>query len=82
MRVDVLLFGPQATLVQADRVAVTVDSQQVTAAALLGALAESAPALAASLETSRLAVNHAYAQANDIITSDDEVALIGMVSGG
>lgn len=82
MRVEVLLFGPQAAMAQADRIAINLDSATATAGQVLSALRQAAPTLAPSLDTSRLAVNHAYAYADDPITRDDEVALIGMVSGG
>ena len=82
MRIEVLLFGPQAELAQAERVAVQIDSPDATAGQVLMELSVAAPALAPSLESSRLAVNHAYAASGDAIVSGDEVALIGMVSGG
>jgi len=82
MRVDVLLFGPQAAMAQADSIVVELNTVTATVSQVLSALREAAPALASSLDTSRLAVNHAYACADDYITRDDEVALIGMVSGG
>lgn len=82
MRIDVLLFGPQAELAQTDRVAVQIDSADATVTLVMTELATAVPALAESLESSRLAVNHAYAASDDAITSGDEVALIGMVSGG
>ena len=82
MLIDVLLFGPQAELAQTQRVSVQIDSLEVTVAAVMAELVSAVPALAVSLESSRLAVNHAYACAHETIESEDEVALIGMVSGG
>ena len=51
---------------------------------VLAALARACPAIADALPGCRLAVNHAFADGDDAppIQSGDEVALIGMVSGG
>lgn len=82
MRVSVLLFGPQATLAGARSVDVDVPTEAPTASDVLLALRETAPALAGSLASSRLAVNHEFATSDQSIRQGDEVALIGMVSGG
>ena len=78
----VLLFGPQASLAGCASVDVQVVSGQTTAAQILEQLGTSLPTLAASLPTSRLAVNHDYADPAAPLTGDEELALIGMVSGG
>lgn len=80
MQVNVLLFGPQATLAGKREVAVEV--AEPTAQAVLTALSEAAEPLAASLAASRLAVNHEFVAETHPIRPGDEVALIGMVSGG
>lgn len=80
VRVNVLLFGPQATL--AGRREVSVEVADPTAGAVLDALAAAAEPLAASLGASRLAVNHEFVGVSHPIRPGDEVALIGMVSGG
>jgi molybdopterin converting factor small subunit len=82
MRVSVLLFGPQATLAGARSVDVVIQTDAPTASAVLTALREAAPALTGSLTSSRLAINHEFANADQSIQQGDEVALIGMVSGG
>jgi molybdopterin converting factor small subunit len=82
MRVSVLLFGPQATLAGARSVDVDIESDAPTVADILTALHEAAPALTGSLASSRLAINHEFAAADQTIQQGDEVALIGMVSGG
>lgn len=82
MRINVLLFGPQATLAGARSVDVSVDNVAPTASDVLAALREAAPALTSSLKSSRLAINHEFAAGDQTIHQDDEVALIGMVSGG
>ncbi|MEO0476670.1 MAG: MoaD/ThiS family protein [Planctomycetota bacterium] len=81
MQIDILLFGPQAKLAQHDRVTLELDHASTVADAL-SALGEHVPELAPSLGVSRLAVNHEYAQMDDLLSEGDEVALIGMVSGG
>lgn len=82
MRVSVLLFGPQATLAGARSVDVDIEDNAPTAGGVLAALREAAPALTGSLTSSRLAVNHEFVAAEQTIQQGDEVALIGMVSGG
>ncbi|HEX7010362.1 MAG TPA: MoaD/ThiS family protein [Phycisphaeraceae bacterium] len=82
MRITVLLFGPQAQRAGRRQVVVELPGTSTTCAELRKALAEAVPELATSLPNSRLAVNHAYADDNERITASDEVALIGMVSGG
>lgn len=80
MEITVLLFGPQAQLAEAREITVTLDSP--TAGDVLKALSDEAAPLAASLPASRLAVNHEFVNADHTIRPGDEVALIGMVSGG
>ena len=82
MRIEVLLFGPQAALAKAERVCVDLAPDQPTAAAVMIALEQAVPALAPGLAQSRLAINHAYASPTQVVEARDEVALIGMVSGG
>lgn len=82
MQIEILLFGPQAKLAQTDRVAVQIDEDAPTVGSAMRALHDALPALRPTLEVSRLAVNHAYATDEDMLNASDEVALIGMVSGG
>lgn len=82
MQINVLLFGPQATLAGARSVDVDLDSASPTAGEVLAALADAAPTLVGSLASSRLAINHEFASSDHTVGPDDEVALIGMVSGG
>lgn len=81
MQIEILLFGPQAKLAQHDCVTIEL-AEASTVADALAALGERVPELASSLSISRLAVNHEYAQEDDLLIEGDEVALIGMVSGG
>ncbi len=53
-----------------------------TAATLLGAVCETYPALDPYRASIRLAVNGAYANADDPVLPGDEVALIPPVAGG
>ncbi len=79
--ITVKLFGPQAQLAQAREVRLDL-AEAPTVGALRAALAEAKPALAPTLAASRVAVNHEFATDCDMISTKDEVALIGMVGGG
>jgi len=81
MIVTIKLFGPQADLAGAREVRVPLEGTP-TVARLRAALAEACPALAPTLLGSRLAVNHEFAWDSEMVGENDEVALIGMVSGG
>jgi len=81
MRVRVLLFGPQADAASRSEVAVALPDG-ATCADLRSRLAAEVPALAKRLDASRFAVNHEFAPEDAALTEQDEVALIGMVSGG
>ncbi len=82
MTIEVLLFGPAARAAQADRLPVPIDGPQITCGDLRARLAKQAPDLARLLPASRFAVNHAFVEDSCIISPADEVALIGLVSGG
>ena len=84
MEIVVKLFGPLAAACGRD-VTVVVEStrgQPVTCATVRLRLAEVAPSLAGLLPACRLAVNGCYASEEQAIQEGDEVALIGLVSGG
>ena len=80
MEIKVLLFGPQAQLAGTREVTLSVEPP--TAGGVLNTLANEENSLAASLPVSRLAVNHEFVDEDHPIHPGDEVALIGMVSGG
>lgn len=82
MRVTVLLFGPQAQRAGRREISVELPGESTTCAQLRRALASAAPELGPTLPQSWLAVNHEYAGDDHPVTERDEVALIGMVSGG
>lgn len=81
MRVEVLLFGAEAAAAGCDRVAVEACEGAGTheVKEMLGA---AYPALRPFLGAARLAVNCEFAGSETVVRAGDEVALIGMVSGG
>lgn len=82
MRIQVLLFGPQAQMAGEPSIEIELAGESPTVADVLAALSQSEPALAQSLGVSRLAVNQQFAKPSDTVSPSDEIALIGMVSGG
>lgn len=78
----VLLFGLQAQRVGSDRLIFRNISSPATAAEVLSLIAQTQPDLSASLGVSRLAVNHEFATEETLIHEGDEVALVGLISGG
>lgn len=82
MTIDVLLFGPAAEAAQTGRLPVPVEGGAVTCAELRQRLATLVPALERLLPASRFAVNHAFVADSHVVRPTDEVALIGLVSGG
>jgi len=81
VRVNILLFGPLSQTASSDSVALDVEGESTTAGAVLQELAAT-PWFPRGLGACRLAVNHAFANDDTPIRASDEVALIGMVSGG
>lgn len=81
MTLRVLIFGPQAAKAGRDHVAVTLAGDR-TCAAVIRAIAEACPVLAPTLAGARVAVNSRFADPEHIVREGDEIALIGMVSGG
>ena len=82
MRIRVLLFGPEAAAVGRRFVEVSLEGGRADGRALLERLAAEHPPLAPHLRSARLAVNHEFAAPDRPIRETDEVALIGLVSGG
>lgn len=81
MEVRVLLFGPEAHA--AGRRDATLDvAAPVTCARVKEALARALPMIAGNVSAARLAVNAEFAAPERVIAPGDEVALIGVVSGG
>jgi molybdopterin converting factor small subunit len=80
MRIRVMLFGPEAAAAGCD--GVEVDVSDATCAGVLVALTEQHPALRGSIGSARLAVNRELSPPRRAISAEDELALIGLVSGG
>lgn len=79
---QVLVFGPQAHSVGTDRLNIVGVKFPIPVGELMTQIATAYPALAGSLGVSRVAVNHEFAAGDDTIAFGDEVALIGLISGG
>jgi molybdopterin synthase catalytic subunit len=81
MRVNVLFFATLKDRAGRDRLALELVTD-TTVAALKERLAADLPALAPSLPTALVSVNHEFAFAEDALKDGDEVALFPPVSGG
>jgi molybdopterin converting factor small subunit len=81
MTVRVLLFGAEADAAGRDAVAVSLPPGS-TCERLKDVLAREVPELKPLLSAARLAVNAEFAPPGATIHPGDEVALIGLVSGG
>lgn len=77
MKVRVFLFGNEQERVGKQSVEVEVESP-ARAREVFRVLCEKWP----ELKGARLAVNHAFSTGDEVIRANDELALIGMVSGG
>ena len=82
MQVTVRLFGHEARAAGRATVSVHLADERCTCGRLREALLAAEPSLAATLPQCRLAVNHSFASDTQPIAATDEVALIGLVSGG
>ena len=82
MQIRILLFGPQAALAGKRQVDVDLPGPTATCGQVRQSLAQVEPRLGDSLAASRFAVNGSYAADDAVVSCADEVALIGLVSGG
>lgn len=82
MTLAVHLFNAEARLVGRSVVNVDLAAVRPTCAALRMALVQAEPKLEPALARCRIAVNCAFATDEQLLRDGDEVALIGMVSGG
>lgn len=82
MTLTVKIFGPLAAAAGGHELVVHPQAEPLTCAGLRGFLMQQTPQLAALLPACRFAINHAYADEAQVIHPEDEVALIGLVSGG
>lgn len=78
----ILLFGPMAQAAEADSLMLECVGGGAIVADLRRGIAASHPALAGLLGSHRFAINSQFAREDQAVTADDEIALIGMVSGG
>lgn len=78
----VLVFGSQAHSVGTDRLDIDDLQFPTTVVELMTKIATVYPAIASSLGVSRIAINHEFAAGDSEIRVGDEVALIGLISGG
>jgi len=81
MRVEVLLFGAEAAAAGGDRVEVEAP-EGAGVHEVKERLGAACPALLPMLGAGRLAVNSEFAGPERVVRPGDEVALIGLVSGG
>ncbi len=82
MQITIRLFGPEAKAVGQRQISLDVERIPLTCAQLRQQLALAQPLLARSLKTGRLAVNSEFVTDDALVGAQDEVALIGSVSGG
>lgn len=81
MNVTVRLFGPEARKAACSEVSVAVASD-ARAIDVLEAVEKACGALEGQIAHCRLAVNHEFVDPFKRVSEGDELALIGMVSGG
>lgn len=81
MTVRVLLFGPEASKAGRDHVIVQLVADR-TCGAVKAAVTRSCEPIAESVGAARIALNGKFADDEQIVSDGDEVAVIGMVSGG
>ena len=78
----VRVFGPQAELTECRELSIAVESGPLSVRDLLLRIGEAYPELTPSLSVSRIAVNHEYLSAEQMVDPSGEIALIGLISGG
>lgn len=78
----VLLFGPEAAACGKSETLLPGDGPALSIAEIKTHLARVEPALVTSLRSARIAVNHAFVNDTTMVRPEDEIALIGFVSGG
>jgi molybdopterin converting factor small subunit len=81
VKVRILLFGPESAALSRSHVELEIPSP-ATCHSLREHLGTAFPALGPSLAAARLAINGRFAGPDHPITPADEIALIGLVSGG
>ena len=81
MMLRVLLFGPEAAAMARSSVEIDVP-ECATCATVRERLGADFPALRPHLPSGRIAVNSEFAAPDRRVAATDEIALIGLVSGG
>lgn len=81
MTIHVQIFASLAHRLKADRIAIELPAAS-TAGDLLDALVQQFPDALDFRNSLAVAVNHAYVQADHVLSESDEIALIPPVSGG
>ncbi|MCW5755568.1 MAG: MoaD/ThiS family protein [Phycisphaeraceae bacterium] len=83
MTLLIRLFGPYADAAGARELRLVLpDDRAFTAADVLSAVADKHPDLSPLLPAARLAANNRFAPPSQQVFASDELALIGLVSGG
>jgi molybdopterin converting factor small subunit len=82
VKVEVLLFGPAAGAVGRDRLTVEVPDDAPTCGRVCEAMIDAEPKLRRLVDGGRMAVNQRLAPEDQQVSERDEIALIGLVSGG
>ena len=82
MTVFIKLFGPLSRVAGSGELAIAVGHPRPTCGEIRTRLATAEPLLAAMLPACRFAINHDFVADDREIAEGDEVALIGLTSGG
>ena len=82
MTVTIKLFGPLSRAAGRSELALTIEHERPTCGEIRTRLFTEEPLLAALLPACRFAINHVFAADDCPIAEGDEVALIGLTSGG
>jgi molybdopterin converting factor small subunit len=82
MTITIHLFGPLRIAAGRCEVPIEVGSSGTTCGDLRARLMETATELVPMLPACRFAVNHCFAAEDQVVGEGDEIALIGMTSGG
>lgn len=78
----VKLFGPVAKTAGATSAEIMATEPDMEVRQLIESLCHQKPLIAPMVRSSRIARNHSFAGENERVSFTDELALIGMVSGG
>jgi len=82
VKFEILLFGPAAGMVRRDRMTVEVFDDAPTCGRVREAMIDVEPRLRRLVDIGRLAVNYCVVPDDHRVHERDEIALIGLVSGG